>query len=237
MPVLLALLLAFAACEASDERSAGQPESRLEPSGPPPEERRPLKEGFTQRPPRDTPGLPPPATPLFTQDEIEELEARSLASSAADGERAQGDLLALLDEFEKSEDASALRAEVIESARKGWIRYRTAEALFREFLFPNDETAAEDCYRGKVVLLSGAVAPHNMVDLADGFKLVEQTPYVHEPVLLATDYELSFVRCHLARPEIQKLRDWQDVQLVGIVEGKLRGDLVLRRCVEISHPP
>ena len=59
---------------------------------------------------------------------------------------------------------------------------------------------------------------------------------MHEPVLLATEYELSFVRCHLARPEIQKLRDWQDVHLVGILEGKLRGDLVLRRCVDVGAP-
>lgn len=113
------------------------------------------------------------------------------------------------------------------------MSYRTAEELFREFLFPNDEKAAEELYRGKVVILTGSVAPHNMVDLADGFKLVEQTPYVHEPVLLATDYELSFVRCHLARRELQKLRDWQEVHLLGILEGKLRGDLVLRRCVAL----
>jgi hypothetical protein len=52
-------------------------------------------------------------------------------------------------------------------------------------------------------------------------------------VLLATDYELSFVRCHLARRELQKLRDWQEVHLLGILEGKLRGDLVLRRCVAL----
>ncbi len=237
MPILLALLLALAACEASNERSSGSPESRLQPSGPPPGERQPLNEGFTQRPPRDTPGLPPPAKPLFTESELLELETRSIASPPADRERAQANLLALLDEFERSEDSSTLRAAVIESARNGWIRYRTAEALIREFLFPNDEAAAEERYQGKAVLLSGAVAPHNMVDLADGFKLVERTPYVHEPVLLATDYELTFVRCHLARPEMQKLRDWQEVQLVGIVEGKLRGDLVLRRCVEISQEP
>jgi hypothetical protein len=111
------------------------------------------------------------------------------------------------------------------------VSYRTAREPFREFLFPNDENAAAGRYAGRWVVLTGEVAPHNMVDLADGFKLVEQTPYVHEPVLLATDYELSFVRCHLARPELQKLRDWQEVHLLGILQGKLRGDLVLRRCV------
>ena len=234
MPILLALLLALAACEARNERSAGEPESRLEPSAPPPGESRPLKEGFTQRPPRDTPGLPPPAEPLFTDREIEAMKGRSEQASPADVERAESELLERLEEFERTGNASALSTSAVESARKGWIRYRTAEGLFREFLFPNDENAAEERYRGKPVLLAGAVAPHNMVDLADGFKLVEQTPYVHEPVLLATEYELSFVRCHLARPEIQKLRDWQDVVLLGFVEGKLRGDLVLRRCVDIS---
>jgi hypothetical protein len=234
MPILLALLLALAACEARNERRSAEPESRLAPSAPPPGERRPLREGFTQRPPRDTKGLPPPAEPLFTEAELAEMKARSEQASPADVERAEGDLLELLEQFERTGNAPDLSTNAVERARKGWIRYRTAEAFFREFLFPNDENAAEERYRGKPVLLAGAVAPHNMVDLADGFKLVEQTPYVHEPVLLATEYELSFVRCHLARPEIQKLRDWQDVVLLGIVEGKLRGDLVVRRCVDIT---
>jgi hypothetical protein len=70
-----------------------------------------------------------------------------------------------------------------------------------------------------------------MLDLPDGFKLFEQTPYAHEPVLLATDFELAFLRCHLARKELQKLLDWQEVHILGIVEGKLQGDLVLKRCV------
>ncbi len=234
MRISFVLLLALAACGTSEEPSGGRPDSRLKPSGPPPEERRPLKEGFTQRPPRDTPGLPPPTKPLFTEIEVEELEARNAASAPADRERARTDLLRLMEEFEKSGDASTVGSRAIESAKTGWIRYRTAEALFREFLFPNDEKTVAERYEGEVVLLLGAVAPHNMVDLADGFKLVEQTPYVHEPVLLATEYELSFVRCHLARPEIQKLRDWQEVHLLGIVEGKIRGDLVLRRCIVID---
>jgi hypothetical protein len=233
MPIVLALLLLLAACgKVGDE--APTPESRLEPSAPPPGERRPLKEGFTQRPPKDTPGLPPPPEPLLSEVERAELEARSLSVPAEDRERAQAELLTLVDELERTGERSVLpriRERAREVARDGRVSYENAEELFREFLFPNDEKAVEKRYRGKLVVLRGAVAPHNMADLADGFKLVEQTPYVHEPVLLATDYELSFVRCHLARRELQKLRDWQEVYLLGVVEGKLRGDLVLRRCV------
>ncbi len=233
MPVLLVFLLILAACGNVEEESRA-PESRLEPSAPPPGERRPLKEGFTQRPPKDAPGLPPPAAPLFSDVERAELEAGSGRVPADERERAEANLLALLDEFERTAEASLLdriRSMAREGARTGRLPYRTAEKLFSEFLFPNDEKAAESRYRDHLVVLTGSVAPHNMVDLADGFKLVEQTPYVHEPVLLATDYELAFVRCHLARRELQKLRDWQEVHLVGVVEGKLRGDLVLRRCI------
>jgi hypothetical protein len=237
MPILLVLLLLLAACGKVGEESSEPPESRLEPSAPPPGERRPLREGFTRRPEKDTPGLPPPAAPLLTDVERAQLEARRHLVSADVRDEAQADLLALVDEFERTGDDPGLldriRSKARESAREGRVSYRTAEELFREFLFPNDEKAAEQRYRGKVVILTGSVAPHNMVDLADGFKLVEQTPYVHEPVLLATDYELSFVRCHLARRELQKLRDWQEVHLLGILEGKLRGDLVLRRCVAL----
>jgi hypothetical protein len=229
MAILLFYLLLLAACGNAAKDSA--PPSRIEPSAPPPGERHPLREGFTQRPPKDTPGLPPPAEPLVGDLERAELEARSLRVSPDERDRAQADLLALVAEFEKTGEASVIRSEARDDVKEGRVTYRTAEELFQEFLFPNDEKAAEERYRGKVVVLTGAVAPHNMVDLADGFKLVETTPYVHEPVLLATDYELSFVRCHLARRELQKLRDWQDVHLLGVVEGKLRGDLVLRRCV------
>ena len=235
MPIMLVLFLLLAACGQVGEESSGPLESRLEPSAPAPGERRPLHEGFTQRPPKETPGLPPPTAPLLTDVEREALEAGSLEVSAEERERAQTGLLALVDEFESTEEGRALlariRSKATEDAREGRVSYRTAEELFREFLFPNDEKAAEERYRGKVVVVTGAVAPHNMVDLADGFKLVEQTPYVHEPVLLATDYELSFVRCHLSRRELQKLRDWQEVHLVGVVEGKSRGDIVLHRCI------
>jgi len=235
MPILLVLLLLLAACGKVGEESSEPLESRLEPSAPAAGERRPLREGFTQRPEKDTPGLPPPAEPLFSEVERAELEAKSHAVSPEERERALVELLALVDELERTGDAPGLldriRSNASESAREGRVSYKTAEEFFREFLFPNDEKAADARYRGKVVVLTGAVAPHNMVDLADGFKLVEQTPYVHEPVLLATDYELSFVRCHLARRELQKLRDWQEVHILGIVEGKSRGDLVLRRCI------
>jgi hypothetical protein len=237
MRVPFVLLLPLLAACGSVGQDSERPESRIEPSAPPPDERRPLREGFTQRPPKDTPGLPPPAAPLFSDLERAELEARALAVSAEARAGAQSELLALVDEFEKYGDErdllARIRGRATESARQGRVSYRTAEALFREFLFPNDEKKAEARYSGQVVLLTGAVAPHNMVDLADGFKLVEQTPYVHEPVLLATGYELSFVRCHLARRELQRLRDWQEVHLLGIVEGKLRGDLVLRRCIAL----
>jgi hypothetical protein len=237
MPFLVALLLLLAGCGRNGEEPPEPPESRLEPSAPPPGERRPLHEGFTQRPPKDTPGLPHSMPPLFDERERAELAARSLQVSQEDRARVQAELEALVDEFERTGDDEALvariRSKATESAREGLLVYRTAEELFREFLFPNDEKQAEALYRGALVLLTGAVAPHNMVDLADGFKLVEQTPYLHEPVLLATEYELSFVRCHLARREIQKLRDWQDVHLLGEVQGKVRGDLVLRRCVAL----
>ncbi len=235
MSILLVFLLLLAACGNAGEESSAPPESRLEPSAPPPGERQPLKEGFTQRPPKDTPGLPPPAAPLLDEEERKALEAGSLRASPEERERAQADLLALVDEFESTEYGSVLlariRSKAKEVAREGRASYRTAEELFRDFLFPNDEEAVEARYRGQVVILTGAVAPHNMVDLADGFKLVEQTPYVHEPVLLATDYELSFVRCHLARRELQQLRDWEEVHLLGVVQGKVRGDIVLRRCI------
>lgn len=230
MAILLVYLLLLAACGNVAEDSAAPP-SRIEPSAPPPGERHPLREGFTQRPPKDTPGLPPPAEPLVGDVERAELEARSLRVSPEERERAQVELLVLVDEFEKSGDGAGVRSKARDDVREGRVTYRTAEELFREFLFPSDEKAVEERYRGKVVVLTGAVAPHNMVDLADGFKLVETTPYVHEPVLLATDYELSFVRCHLARKELQRLRDWQEVHLLGVVEGKLQGDIVLRRCV------
>jgi hypothetical protein len=223
MLAVLLLLLLSSACGKTEEETPPAIDSRLEPSAPPPEERRPLREGFTQRPPRDTPGLPPPIEPLVVGDATASPEERA---------RTQDYLLTRLDALSSSTAVLAeIQTQAREAVKEGRLPYVRAEALFREFLFPNDPKAAEERYAGKLVALTGSVAPHNMTDLTDGFKLVEQTPYVQEPVLLATEYELSFVRCHLARPEMQPLRDWQDVHLVGVLEGKLRGDLVLKRCV------
>jgi hypothetical protein len=234
MPILLILLFLASCGQESPGVDEGAPPSHLEPSAPPPAERRPLREGFPQRPPKDTPGLPPPAEPLFTEAELAEMKAVHAGVSDAERDRAQAELLGLIEEYEETGSealVARIRSSAVAHARTGRVSYSTAEAFFAEFLFPRDVEAALSRYRGKAVLVSGSVAPHNMVDLADGFKLVEQTPYIHEPVLLATEYELSFVRCHLARKELQKLRDWQDVHLLAVVEEKFRGDLVLRRCV------
>lgn len=213
------------------------PESNLEHSAPPAEESRPFRQGFTQRPPADTPGLPSPPEPFLDAETRAALFERERGASHEDRERAQTELLALVSEFERAapDEAAELVGQIRKAAAKhaeeGRIVYREAEAFYKEHIFPSDVEKADAAYRGKIVVLTGAVAPHNMLDLSDGFKLFEQTPYEHEPVLLATDYELSFLRCHLARKELQKLRDWEEVHVLGVVEGKLRGDLVLRRCI------
>ncbi len=240
-PVGLLLLVALAcACQKSDVEKGnrrGASDSELRSTPPPPSESRTLKQGFTQRPPRDTPGLPPPIAPLLDDEERAALETKRAAVSAAERESAQAELASLLSSFENAPPADAnllvdrLRSTALGDAKQGRIGYTTAEALYRSYIFPHDLDAADREYAGKFVLLEGVVAPHNMLDLADGFKLFEETPYVHEPVLLATEYELSFVRCHLARGEIQKLRDWEEVHVLGVVEGKRQGDVVLRRCV------
>jgi hypothetical protein len=232
--VVLFLAAALSACareESEREETSSPPESRLEHSAPPPEESRPFRRGFTQRPPPDTPGLPPPPEPFLdapAQERSAPREAR---------ERAQAGLRSLVSDFEVAgaEDAAALlpriRGAAKEHAREGRLHYRVAEDFFKEYSFPSDVEKADAEHLGNFVVLTGAVAPHNMLDLSDGFKLFEQTPYVHEPMLLATSFELSFLRCHLARKELQPLRDWQEVHVLGVVEGKLGGDLVLKRCV------
>jgi hypothetical protein len=214
------------------------PESRLEPGGPPPEESRPFQQGFTQRPPRDFPGLPPPVDPLLDEAVLAALPEKALRASEESRARAQTEILTFLDELERAAPeefpslVARIRKAAVEQVSEGALSYGSAESFYRDFLYPNDGEAVDAASRGKAFVLTGAVAPHNMLDVADGFKLFETTPYVHEPVLLATEYEMSFLRCHLLRRELQKLRDWQELHLVGVFEGKIRrGDLVLRRCV------
>lgn len=236
--LVLAAVTSCGTDEIEPEKSREAPESRLEPGGPQPEESRPFQQGFTQRPPPDFPGLPPPVEPLLDELKRAALPEKALRASAESRGRAQTEILTLLDELERTAPeefpsrVARMRKQAVELVNEGALTYRTAESFYREFLYPNDADAADAANRGKAVVLTGAVAPHNMLDVADGFKLFETAPYVHEPVLLATEYEMSFLRCHLARKELQKLRDWQEIHLVGVFEGKMgRGDLVLRRCV------
>jgi hypothetical protein len=235
------VLAALASC-GKDERERPPrlepPESKLEPGGPPPGESRPFQQGFTQRPPPDFPGLPPPVEPLLDESELAALPDKEQRASAESRDRAQAAILSLLDELESappeefSSVVARLRKQAIERVNEGALTYRSADSFYRDFIYPNDGEAVDAANRGNAFVLTGAVAPHNMLDQADGFKLFETTPYVQEPVLLATEYEMSFLRCHLLRKELQMLRDWQEVHLVGVFEGKSsRGDLVLRRCV------
>lgn len=235
-PAALAVLLAGCAGEDSRERGAATSEedSRLEYSAPAPSESRPIPQGFTHRPPPGTQGLPPPAPPLLTPEEERGYrEARDSASEAA-RRQAQEELLSILERFEREEDPlegrDALRAAVVDRLSRGLVPWLTADELHERYRFPNEERA-QSVLQGTLVALTGTVAPHSMLDPADGFKVFDQAPYVHQPVLLATEHELSFVRCLLARPELQKLRDWEEAHFVGVVSGKERTDVVLRRCV------
>ena len=137
MPIpLVLLLLLLAACGRVGEDASRPLESRLEPSSPAPDARRPLSEGFTQRPPKDTPGLPPPAERLFSEVEQAELEARALAVSAEARAEAQSELQALVVEFEKYGDErdllARIRSKATERARQGRLSYRTAEHILRQ---------------------------------------------------------------------------------------------------------
>ncbi|HXV60994.1 MAG TPA: hypothetical protein VEK15_09900 [Vicinamibacteria bacterium] len=221
-------------CGEPPRRDAGRESRRIEPSAAPPDESRPIPQGFTHRPPRNAPGLPPPIAPFLSDSEREELASNEVVVSRDAQRRANDELSALIDAFE-AHATEGLVAELGERAREharaGRLRHMSADELYRVFLFPNDPEQATAELRGLLVVLTALVAPHNMTDLADGFKLFEQTPYVHEPVLLATHQELAFVRCRLARPEEQKLRDWQEIHVIGFIEGKDRGDVVMDRCI------
>lgn len=234
MALLLVPAFLLVRCEEPPPRNTGRESRRIEPSAPPSDESRPIPQGYTHQPPRNAPGLPPPIAPFLSDSERDELASKEVAISRDAQIRADDELSALIEAFE-AHATEGLVAELgeraREHAREGRLRYMSADELYRVFLFPNDVERASAELHGRLVVLTGVVAPHNMTDLADGFKLFEQTPYVHEPVLLATHQELAFVRCRLARPEEQKLRDWQEIHVIGFVDGKDRGDVVMDRCV------
>lgn len=199
-----------------------------------PAESRPLRQGFTQRPAPDTPGLPAPIPPFLSEAERERARTLGANLSEAEAASAQREVDSLVETFEREpspEAVEALRERVFELAKQGLIPYVPIEELYADYLFPSSEAEANARYRGKFAVFTGTVAPHNMKDFADGFKLVEQNPYVHDPLLLATDYELSFVECRLAHPSFQPLRDWQPIHLLAEVQGKKAADVLLRRCI------
>lgn len=178
--------------------------------------------------------MPPLPEPFLTESEREAALAARAEPSVRSREAAEKDLLDAMAAFAASGELAGLYQTAREHALAGRIEHMSANALYEIYLYPNDEDEANARYQGRPVVLTGRVAPHNMTDAADGFKLFEQTPYAHEPVLLETEQELVFVRCRLARPEIQKLQDWQEIHILGVVAGKDRGDVVLDDCVVLE---
>lgn len=174
--------------------------------------------------------------------EASAAQARERWGAADESERAgaQRELEGLVDAWEAdpTEDRlERLRSRARELSLEGRVPHRTIAELYADYLFPNDVGEADRRYKGRWIVLSGTVAPHNMKDFADGFKLVETLPYVHEPLLLATDYELSFVECRLARADAQRLRDWEPIHFVANVVGKRQSDVSLDRCVVLPSTP
>jgi hypothetical protein len=230
--VVLLLLGALVACAPPEDAVPIEPTAEPPPGAP--AESQPLRQGFTQRPAPDTPGLPPSIPPFLS---VEESEAARLSRHTLDGaeaSQAQSQLALKVEGYEEDPSAASLdmlRETALESARAGRIVHVSVAELYADYLFPNSEMAADTRYKGQLAVFTGTVAPHNMRDFADGFKLVEQNAYVHDPLLLATDYELSFVECRLAQPSLQMLRDWQPIHFIAEVEGKSASDVMLRRCI------
>ncbi len=220
---IVAGFLALSACGSPD---ADRPE--VFQHGPPAEERA-FRQGYTQAPPRGAPGFPPSIDAWLTTEEAEQASSAGENLSVDDRRDAQAVLSKALLRF----DLEGLQALALVEARAGRLPYRTAARLHRDYLFPSSEEEANARYQGRFVVLTGRVAPKSMLDTADPFKVFEEEPYVHEPVLLETDFEFTFVRCHLAKPNMQLLRDWQEVHVLGVVEGKQRGDVVIEECVVI----
>lgn len=203
----------------------------------PPQPRQPFPDrGYTQKPVDTLPG-----EPLLTETEAKAAAVEASRASPEAKAQAQETVRGLLEELQHEASrstaerfealATRLRETVADEARRGRIPFLRADDLHNQYMFPNDPAQTDQLYRDKVVALFGTVVPHNMADLADGFKLFRKDPYVQNPVLLESRHELTWVYCHLASADHQKLADWQQINLVGIVEGKVRGDLVVRRCV------
>jgi len=223
----VALWAALSACRAPEPPTSDEPVNE-------PAVSNPLRQGFTQRPAPDTPGLPPPVAPVLEEREVERARRLRTELEVAELALAQQELERIVRAIEVDSDArpsSRLREAAMEFARTGHLEWMPVSELYASYLFPNDPEAVDLELKGQFVLLTGTVAPHNMKDFADGFKLIEQNPYVHDPLLLATDYELSFVECRLVHPHSQKLRDWQPIHFIAEVAGKRRSDVLLTRCI------
>jgi hypothetical protein len=228
--LLLGVALSGIGCNPPEETKPREPEVLTGK----PAQSNPLRQGFTQNPDPDTPGLPPPIPPFL--DDAERAAARMMSAemTEADAIAAQRELEALVDVFERepsSELVDQLRETALGLARRGKILHVGTDTLYADYLFPSSEAEADARYQGRFVVFTGRIAPANMKDFADGFKLIEQNPYVHDPLLLSTDYELSFVECRLAQPRFQWLRDWQPIHFIAEVEGKKASDVMLGRCV------
>ena len=228
--LLLCGALSVVGCDPAEDTNGAEPEpTRGEPA-----ESNPLRQGFTHNPDPDTPGLPPPIPPFLNDGEREAALALAVALSEADATEAQRELDALVEAFERapsSELVDELRETALGLAQRGHILHVGIDTLYADYLFPNPEADADAKYKGNLVVFTGRIAPWNMKDFADGFKLIEQNPYVHDPLLLATDYELSFVECRLAQPKFQLLRDWQPIHFLAEVKGKKASDVMLGRCI------
>ncbi|GMR24498.1 MAG: hypothetical protein BMS9Abin37_3050 [Acidobacteriota bacterium] len=226
----LSVALSVVGCNRPEETTEAEPEL---PAGEPAESD-PLRQGFTQNPDPDTPGLPPPIPPFLNDAERAAARMMTAEITEEDAIEAQRELEALVEAFESEpgpELVDRLRETALGLAKRGRILHVGTDRLYADYLFPNPEADADANYKGKLVVLTGRIAPSNMKDFADGFKLIEQNPYVHDPLLLATDYELSFVECRLAQPRFQLLRDWQPIHFIAEVEGKKASDVILGRCI------
>jgi hypothetical protein len=221
VPGLIAILLASSACRAPEQQHGA-----VHKDGPPAENPA-FRQGYTQAPPRGAPGFPPPIAPFLTPEEADRAARLEGNLSAADRRETEAALSEAIRRF----DLERLSELAREGARSGRLAYRPVARFHRDYLVPNAEADADAQYKGRFVLLTGRVAPESMLDAADGFKVFEEDPYVRAPVLLETDFELTFVRCNLARPDLQALRDWQEVHILGKVVGKHRSDVILDECV------